>query len=71
MGCGVAMEGSDFTGPKLETMEVMDEETWAATDVAGATTITITLVSYVQWPNTQCFTNLDQIYAYSQTDIRC
>lgn len=36
VGCGVAMEGSDFTAPKVKTVEVMEEVAWAATDVAGA-----------------------------------
>lgn len=36
MGCGVAMEGSDFTAPKVKAVEVMEEGAWAATDVAGA-----------------------------------
>lgn len=43
MGCGVAMEGSDFTGPKLKAV---DEGAWAVTDVAGIMNgIKITLVS--------------------------
>lgn len=39
------LEGSDFTGPKLKAVKVMDEGAWVVTDVAGAMKgITITLV---------------------------
>lgn len=52
VGCAVAMEGSDFTGPKLKAVEELEEGTWAATDVAGAMNdITTTSVSlHRQWP---------------------
>lgn len=36
MGCAMAMEGSDFTAPKLKAVEVMEGGAWAATVVAGA-----------------------------------
>lgn len=66
------MEASDFTAPKLKAVEVMEEGVWAATDVAGAMNgITIMSVSsHIQWPNRQCFTNLDKYSAHIQSTNR-
>lgn len=51
VGCGLAMETSDFTAPKIEAVEVMEEGAWATTDVAGAVNgITIiSVLSCIQW----------------------